>query len=148
MRKMSNKGRLMISQWDQVRLRVLLPRPRSLLSGQGRGALWLWRGPGGPEQAGGRRELLTWFCCVVLCRCHYMFGHYQLSISDAEKALRINMDSVSARGCLGINLISVELYREHHSPPGKALYSSGMFEYALLHFYRAIRLSSINSLKE
>ena len=40
-----------------------------------------------------------------------MFGHYQQSITDAEEALRINVDSVSARGCLGI-LSDLELNRE------------------------------------
>ena len=49
MRKMSNKGR-----WYciVITVRVLLPRQRSLLSGQGRGAVWLWRSPGSQEQAG------------------------------------------------------------------------------------------------
>ena len=102
MRKMSNKGRsLSLLGWDQVRLSVLLARPRSLLSGQGCGAVWLWRSPGGQEQAGAPSYISCW--AVWLFRCHYMFGHYQQSITDAEEALRINVDSVSARGCLGIS---------------------------------------------
>ena len=85
---------------------------------------------------------------VSLFRCHYMFGHYEESITDAEEALRINVDSVSARGCLGINLVwdrAENRWLIVSLPSGKALYSSGMFEYALLHFYRAIRLSFQNS---
>ena len=77
-----------------------------------------------------------------------MFGHYQLSITDAEEALRINEDSVSARGCLGINLLIQISFSSLFLSPGKALYSSGMFEYALLHFYRAIRLSFFKSSKK
>ena len=74
-----------------------------------------------------------------------MFGHYQLSITDAEEALRINVDSVSARGCLGINLLIQNITLSSlFLSPGKALYSSGMFEYALLHFYRAIRFAFLN----
>ena len=78
-----------------------------------------------------------------------MFGHYQLSITDAEEALRINEDSVSARGCLGINLLIQKIsFSSLFLSPGKALYSSGMFEYALLHFYRAIRFSFLNQIKK
>ena len=57
MRKMSNKGRWLLSLLEQVRPRVFLPRQRSLLSWQGCGAVWLWWSPGGQEQAGGRGPL-------------------------------------------------------------------------------------------
>ena len=55
-------------------------------------------------------------------RCFYHFGEYEASIKDARAALRVNPVSLAAIHSLG-----------------RALYSSGRFEYALVHFYRALR---------
>ena len=57
------------------------------------------------RQEDGETQQYQLFTCLSFFRCHYMFGHYQESITDAQEALRINVDSVSARGCLGINLL-------------------------------------------
>ena len=55
-------------------------------------------------------------------RCFFHFGEYDASIRDAKAALRLNPVSLAAIHSLG-----------------KSLYSSGRFEYALVHFYRAWR---------
>ena len=54
--------------------------------------------------------------------CLFSIGKYEDAISDAKAALMKNSLSMEARHNLG-----------------KALYSSGQFETALLHFYRASR---------
>ena len=55
-------------------------------------------------------------------RCYFHFGEYEAAIKDARAALRMNPVSLAAIHILG-----------------KSLYSSGKFEYALVHFYRARR---------
>lgn len=60
--------------------------------------------------------------CFIPKRCFFHFGEYDASIKDARAALRVNPASLAAIHSLG-----------------KSLYSSGRFEYALAHFYRALR---------
>ena len=65
------------------------------------------------------------FCKILstsYSRCLFSMGKYEDAISDAKAALMKNSLSMEARHNLG-----------------KALYSSGQFETALLHFYRASR---------
>ena len=62
------------------------------------------------------------FKVQILCRLHLNFGNYEQSVDDAKSAIKMNFSSISARQNLG-----------------EALYSSGEFESALLHFYRAAR---------
>ena len=55
-------------------------------------------------------------------RCYFHFGEYEASIKDAWAALHLNPSSMAAMHSLG-----------------RAFYSSGRFESALVHFYRARR---------
>ena len=59
---------------------------------------------------------------IVVIRCYYSLGQNAESIEDARNAVAISSQSFLAREALG-----------------KALYSAGYFEHALVEFYKANR---------